>query len=473
MHRLLALTAAELRKGFASGDITPRQALEAALDQIDAVNGEINAVVAVDRERATRAAEEAGRRWETGSPLSVLDGVPVTIKDSVRAVRMPWRHGTAPNDKLPDCTVDSPPAARLREAGALIVGKTTMPDFGMLASGVSSLYGIVRNPWDLAVSPGGSSAGAGASLAAGIGWAAVGSDIAGSVRLPAGHCGLVALKPTQGRIPHLPSSTVRSAGPMARTAGDLVALYSVIARPDTRDELSLPGEEFDPAADLLAAAYVRGARIGVLLDMGYGYRASEDVAAVVRRAAETLAAAGASVHTVLPPFDEDPYPALDTLFQVRARTEWEAFDEGGRARVLPKLVAWSERADELSATDLERATAAVGRSRDRIAQHLSGYDLVLAPVLPVVSFPAESVGLDPERPLAHCLYTCWFNQTGQPAAALCFGMSQGLPVGVQVVGPRFADQRVLAVTRWLEAYRGFTPDWPLVPRGAGHAAASA
>jgi len=473
MHRLLSHTTAELRQGFASGDITPLQALEAALDQTDAVNGEINAVVAVDRERTRQAAEEAGRRWEKGSPLSVLDGVPVTVKDSVRAVGMPWRHGAAPNDQLPDCTVDSPPAARLREAGALIVAKTTMPDFGMLASGVSSLYGTVRNPWDLTASPGGSSAGAGASLAAGIGWAAVGSDIAGSVRLPAGHCGLVALKPTQGRIPHLPSSTVRSAGPMARTAGDLVDLYSVIARPDTRDELSLPGEDFDPAADLLTAAAVRGARIGVLLDMGYGHRASDDVAAVVRRAAEALAAAGASVQTVPPPFDEDPYPALDTLFQVRARTEWEAFDDAGRARVLPELVAWSKRADGLSATDLERAAAAVGRSRDRIAQHLSGYDLVLAPVLPVVSFPAASVGLDPERPLAHCQYTCWFNQTGQPAAALCFGMSQGLPVGVQIVGPRFADQRVLAVTRWLEAQRGFTPDWPLVPRGAGRAAAAA
>ncbi|MFJ9893533.1 amidase family protein [Streptomyces sp. NPDC091280] len=467
MHRLLSQTAAELRQGFADGSVTPLDALQAALDQIDTVNGALNAVVAVDRERAAHAAQEAGRRWEKGSPLSVLDGIPVTVKDSVRAVGMPWRHGAAPNDTLPDCQADSPPAARLREAGAVIVGKTTMPDFGMLASGVSSLYGIVRNPWGLAASPGGSSSGAGASLAAGIGWGAVGSDIAGSVRLPAGHCGLVALKPTQGRIPHLPSSTVRSAGPMARTVGELADLYSVIARPDARDELSLPGEDFDPAADLLAAAGVRGARIAVLLDMGYGHRASDDVTAVVRRAADTLAAAGASVETVAPPFDEDPYPALDTLFQVRARTEWEAFDDAGRARVLPELVAWSQRADHLSATDLERAAHLVGRSRDRITRHLAAYDLVLAPVLPVVAFPAQSVGLDVERPLAHCLYTCWFNQTGQPAAALCFGMAEQMPVGVQVVGPRFADQRVLAVTRYLEAHRGFTPDWPLVPRDAG------
>ncbi|HEX2074222.1 MAG TPA: amidase [Geodermatophilus sp.] len=466
MDTLLSLTTAELRKGFADGTLTPRHALDATLAQLDAVNDEINAIVAVDRERAIRAADDAGRRWAVGEPASVLDGIPVTVKDSIRTVGLPWRHGTAPNAGLPDCDVDAPPAARLKEAGAIIVGKTAMPDFGMLASGVSSLYGLTRNPWDLATSPGGSSSGAGASLAAGIGWGSVGSDIAGSVRLPAAHCGLVALKPTQGRIPHLPSSTVRSAGPMARTVTEVAELHSVISGPDPRDELSLPPEDFDPREDLLTRARIRGARVGVLLDMGYGYRAVDEVADVVRRAAETLAAAGATVEQVPPPFEEDPYPALDALFQVRARTEFEAFDEHGRGRVLPELVAWSQGADLMSATDLERAAAAVGRSRDRIARHLAGYDVVLAPVTPVVSFPAGSVGLDPDRPLAHCSYTCWFNQTGQPAASLCFAMSGGRPVGVQVVGPRFADRSVLAVTRWLEASRGFVPDWPLVPRRA-------
>lgn len=467
MEPLLSATSSQLREAFASGDLTPLEALDATLAQIEAVNDEINAIVAVDRERATQAAVEAGRRWAAGAPASVLDGIPVTVKDSVRTVGLPWRHGAAANDGLPDSDVDSPPAARLKEAGAVIVGKTAMPDFGMLASGVSSLYGLTRNPWDLTTTPGGSSSGAGASLAAGIGWGSVGSDIAGSVRLPAGHCGLVALKPTQGRIPHLPSSTVRSAGPMARTVDELADLYSVIAQPDSRDELSLPAEVFTPRPDLLSRAELGRLRVGVLLDLGYGRPADAEVTDVVRRAADTLAAAGASVETAPTPFDEDPYPPLDALFQVRARTEWEAFDETGRNRVLPELVAWSAGADRLSATDLERAAVAVGRARDRIAARLSGYDVVLAPVVPVVCFPADSVGLDPTRPLAHCGFTCWFNQTGQPAAALCFGMSDGHPVGLQVVGQRFADQSVLAVTRWLEAHRGFDPQWPLVPRAAG------
>lgn len=461
MHPLLRSSSAELRDAYAGGATTPADVLAAVLEHVEAVNPEIRALVALGGEQAARAAAEAGERWAAGRPLSPLDGVPVTVKDSVAAVGLPWRHGTAPNDGLPDSTVDSPPAARLKEAGAVIVAKTAMPDFGMLASGRSSLYGTTRNPWDLTKNPGGSSSGAGASLAAGIAWGSVGSDIAGSVRLPAAHCGLTALKPTQGRVPHLPSSTVRSAGPMARTVAELVDLFDVISRPDPRDELSLPpetGERTPPA--------VAGLRVGLLLDLGYGPRAEDAVAQVVRRAAGALADAGAAVVEVTPPFAEDPYPALDTLFQVRARTEWEAFDAAGRERVLPELVAWCRAAEELSATDLERAGHAVARSRDRIAQHLREFDVVLAPVLPFVSLPADSVGLDPHRPLAHCGYTCWFNQTGQPASTVCFGLAQSLPVGVQVVGPRFGDRLVLAVTQWLETHRGFTPDWPYAPRGA-------
>ena len=467
MEPLLTSTTADLRAGFSSGALVPADALDAVLAQVEAVNPALSAIVALDVDGARAAAEASRRRWERGRPLSALDGVPVTVKDSVAAAGLPWRHGTAPNAGLADSTVDAPPVARLREAGAVVVGKTAMPDFGMSASGVSSLHGTTRNPWDLSRSPGGSSAGAGASLAAGIGWGSVGSDIAGSVRLPAAQCGLVALKPTQGRIPHLPASTVRSAGPMARTVAEVAELHDVLARPDARDALSLPP---DPATGQpLPAVDVAGLRVGLLLDVGHGPRADEEVLAVVRRAAELLAAAGARVELVDPPFAEDPYPALDRLFQVRARTEWEAFDERGRAQVLPELVAWSAGADGSSATDLERAQAAVARSRDHLAAHLAGYDVVLAPVLPVVSFPAEAVGLDPLRPLAHCAYTCWFNQTGQPAAALCFGTSGGMPVGVQVVGRRFEDRRVLALAAWLEQRRAFTPDWPLVPRSTAGA----
>ena len=465
----LLCTTTELRAAYATGEATPQDALDAVLEQVAAVDPAIRAIAALDVDGARQAARESGERWAAGHPRSVLDGVPVTVKESIAAAGMPLRHGVAANAALPNSTVDAPPTARLREAGAVIVGTTTMPDMGMMASGTSSMWGITRNPWDLSCSPGGSSAGAGAALAAGIGWGAVGSDIAGSVRLPAGQCGLVALKPTQGRIPHLPSSTVRSAGPMARTVREAAELFTVLAGPDPRDELSLAPDPMISSAldaDLLPAIDLRELRVGVLTDLGYGRRADAEVLAVVRRAADALAAGGASVEAVEPPFDADPYPALDRVFAVRARTEYEGLEEGKRAEVRPELVAWSAQADAISATDLQRDLAQVGAARDQIAIRLAPFDVVLAPVLPVVSFPAERVGLDPTQPLGHCLYTCWFNQTGQPAAAFCGGTVRGMPVGVQVVGPRFADRRVLAVTAALEAARAEALAWPLHPTPA-------
>ena len=194
---LLDCEAARVRAAYRTGAVTPVDVLAATLARIAERDPIVNAIAHLDLDGARTAAQASTLRWRQGRPRGPLDGLPVTVKDSIHAAGMPWRHGSAAHTAAPEATVDAPPAARLREAGAVILGKTTMPDFGMLASGVSSLYGIVRNPWNPARSPGGSSAGAGAALAAGIGYGAVGTDIAGSVRLPAAHCGLVALKPSR------------------------------------------------------------------------------------------------------------------------------------------------------------------------------------------------------------------------------------------------------------------------------------
>jgi amidase/aspartyl-tRNA(Asn)/glutamyl-tRNA(Gln) amidotransferase subunit A len=452
------LKAGEVRAQYQSGALTPVDVLDATLEQIGRVNPAINAMAMVDEAGARAAAEAAARRWAAGRPLGDLDGIPVTVKDSVHTTGMPWRHGAAANAALPMSTWDAPPSARLREAGAVIVGKTTMPDFGMMAAGVSSLYGITRNPWDLGCSTGGSSSGAGAHLAAGIGYGSVGSDIAGSVRLPAAHCGLVALKPTQGRIPHLAPSTMRSAGPMARTTGELIDLYRVISRPDPRDTWSLPPDPDDRAGEPVDPV---GLRVGLLTDMGYGSAPVEEVLRVVRDAATALAGAGALIDEVPPPFDENPYPALDRLYQVRARTEWEAIPAERRDQVTPEVVQWAAAAATLSAVQFTRDSEAVMASQARLHEKLSGYDFVISPVIPVLGFPAEAVGPDPGTPLAHCGFTAWFNQTAQPASSICFGMEAGCPVGVQVVGRRFDDQGVLRLTKWLEDHRPFEMRWPV------------
>lgn len=463
MNTVLPSTTAAVRDAFRSGDLTPLDILEATLARIDRVNSTVNAIAYLDRTGAWAAAESATARWSAGAPLGDLDGIPVTIKDSINAIGMPWRHGSAAHEDVPDAVVDAPPAARLKEAGAVILGKTTMPDFGMMASGVSSLYGIVRNPWNPDRNTGGSSAGAGAALAAGIGYAAVGTDIAGSVRLPAAHCGLVALKPTQGRIPHAPASTMRSAGPMARTVNETIDLYRAISRPDSRDAWSLAPETEDTFDTELSPS---GLRVGILSDLGYGGDVDERVLSVVNTAAAVLREGGAGVETVTAPFRTDPYPALDRVFQVRARAEWEALNAERRAQVLPAVADWAVPAGAASAVQYSRDLDAIAASASTMQSALGGYDFVLSPVIPTPGFNADEVGLDPSHPLAHCGFTAWFNQTGQPASTLCFGMVDGCPIGIQIVGARFDDQRVLRLTRWLEQHRPFEMVWPAMIQGS-------
>jgi amidase/aspartyl-tRNA(Asn)/glutamyl-tRNA(Gln) amidotransferase subunit A len=446
-----------LRDEYRSGTASPVEVLELTLARIEARNPAVNAMAYLDTAGAHAAAQASARRWADGTPLSPLDGVPVTIKDSVNAIGMPWRHGCAANADLPDASVDAPPAARLKEAGAVILGKTTMPDFGMMAAGVSSLYGITRNPWDLSRSTGGSSSGAGAALAAGIGFGAVGSDIAGSVRLPAGHCGLVALKPTQGRIPHTAPSTMRSAGPMGRTVDEVMDMFEVLSRPDARDLWSLAPETSPDSREALSP---RGLRIGVLTDLGAGFGADDRVLSVVGDAAAVLGEAGAEVSAMPPVFSDDPYPALDRLFQVRAATELESIRADLRPLVHQTIRQWCAPGTGYRATDFARDSEEVARSAERMRVACASFDYVIAPVLPVVGFAAEDCGLDPAYPLAHCGFTAWFNQTAQPASALCFGMSTGMPVGIQVIGPRFADREVLRLTKWLEQNRPVTIVWP-------------
>jgi amidase/aspartyl-tRNA(Asn)/glutamyl-tRNA(Gln) amidotransferase subunit A len=461
MRELLESTIAELGRAFARGAASPVEVVRATLERVERANPALNALWSVRAEAALDAARAAEQRWRRGAPLGPLDGIPVTIKDSVHKRGWPWRHGTAANADRPDSGFDAPPAARLEEAGAVTFAKTTMPDFGLLASGVSSAFGIVRNPWAPAMSPGGSSAGAGASLAAGIGLASVGSDIAGSVRLPASHCGLVALKPTQGRIPHLAPSPIRSAGPLARSVADAATLFSVLARPDPRDTLSLPPEPEPFEASLTGP--VRGLRIGMLTDLGFGPAVEPAVVTAVQEAAAALALEGATTLDLPPPFETDAYAPIDLVLQVRGRAEFLAFAPDDRARVLPAVAEWCAPAEGLSALDLFAAEALIAQNNQRFLAAQDGLDALLLPTLPMAGFAAELPGPVPGTPLGHTGYTALFNQTGQPAATVGWCLDpRGLPIGVQIAGPRFADRLVLRLAAFLEEARPGFPAWPVL-----------
>ncbi|MEO8656684.1 MAG: amidase, partial [Ramlibacter sp.] len=238
------LSAAQLMAGYRRREFSPVEVVRSVLGHIELWEHKLQALYLLRPELALAQARASEARWQRGEPLGPLDGVPVTVKENIATQGDPLPLGTAASDLSP-ASADAPPAARVREAGGVIVAKTTMPDYGMLSSGLSSFHKLARNPWDMAKTPGGSSAGAGAAAAAGYGPLHIGTDIGGSLRLPAGWCGIFTLKPSLGRIPIKPAYTGRVAGPMTRTVADAALMMATLSRPDARDPTSLPPQTID------------------------------------------------------------------------------------------------------------------------------------------------------------------------------------------------------------------------------------
>src|SRR5438477_4564608 len=266
MAELYDLSAVELLSAYRSKSLSPVEVARAVLRRIGVWEPHLHATYALDADAALTQAEASQARWLAGAPIGPLDGVPAMIKENIATRGVPTPLGTAATQLMP-AERDAPPTARLREAGAVILGKTTMPDYGMLSSGLSSFHPLTRNPWDLSKGPGGSSSGAGAGVAAGYGPLHIGTDIGGSVRLPASWCGIFTLKPSLGRIPIHPPYAGRVAGPMTRTVEDAALMMDVLAQPDDRDTMSLPHQ---PIAWGDLDRDVRGVRLGLLLDGGWG-----------------------------------------------------------------------------------------------------------------------------------------------------------------------------------------------------------
>lgn len=464
MTALHDLTAAELSAAYAAGTLSPLEATRAALERIAACEPLLNAMHLVHGETALADARAAQERWRAGRPLSALDGVPVTIKENIHTRGDPSPVGTAASDDVP-MPRDAPPAARLREAGCVILGKTTMPDFGMLSAGVSSLHGITRNPWNPACSTSGSSSGAGAAGAAGYGPLHVGTDIGGSVRLPAAHCGLYGLKPSLGRIPIDPPYMGRVAGPMTRTVRDAAMMMSALARPDARDWMSLPAQPCDYAG-MLEDLPLRGLRVGWLADMSVGLALDPRVRQACADAAAALAGAGAVVEPVTPWLTAAMLDGICAFFEARSHNDIVGMDSTRRARVLPFIERWCTwRAGGFSGRDVIDAYGRVMAMRESTVRTVAAFDFVISPVSPVVAYPAEqpSPGNDATDALSHIAYTVPFSMSEQPAASLNWSYTpEGMPLGVQVIGQRFDDLGVLRLSRALEGLRPAQRAWPTV-----------
>ncbi len=459
---LHALGAAELSGAYRKGDLSPVEAAEAALVRMTSLEPMLNAMYRTDPQGALAAARASEARWRQGRPLSPLDGVPITIKDNIALAGWPTPTGTAAGDTATAAAVDAPPAARVREAGCVILGKTTMPDFGMLASGISSLHGVTRNPWNPARNTGGSSAGAGAALAAGYAPLALGTDIGGSVRLPAAYCGVFGLKPSQGRVPIHPPYWGRVTGPMTRTVTDAAMLMTVLTQPDSRDFMSLPRDETDYAAGL--DGEVKGLRLGLLLDIGVGTPPTPEVRAAVEAAARALAAEGAVVEPVAPFATHAMMDGLDLFFRVRLAAELTRLG-AERARphpaLHPRLVR--RRRERRAARTVMAALSQIMAIREAAVAATEPFDFLLMPTSPIPAFEAEAPcpGSDPARPFEHIGFTAPFNQSEQPAASIPCGFTgDGLPIGLQIVGRRFDDLGVLRLARAYERLRPAGPAGP-------------
>jgi aspartyl-tRNA(Asn)/glutamyl-tRNA(Gln) amidotransferase subunit A len=456
-HELVYLPATSVAARIRSGQLSAADLVETIFRRAERLQPSLNAFTYFRHDAALAEAKRADEAVRRGDDLGPLHGVPITVKDNVLMAGEPSTSGSRLlRDFVPDH--DSVTAERLRAAGAIVVGRTNTPEFFWRGSTDNRLYGETRNPWDLTRTSGGSSGGAGAAVASGLAPLALGTDGAGSIRIPASFCGIVGLKPSFGRVPFDPppgpAETTAHAGPMTRTVRDAALMLDVLAGPDDRDRNSLPatGERFEDEI----GKPIAGWRIAWSPNLDH-IPVEPEVTAIAGAAAAAFEDLGCVVETVdgeLP----DPAPILDVLypgFQAgahgrRPQSELDEMD--------PELVKVIEESKRLTAVEMGQAAIARARYWEAMRKLLQRYDLLLTPTISVPPFELGIVGPTTVagRPVVHLGWTlCYpFNYTGQPAITVpCGSTADGLPVGLQIVGHRFADAAVLRAAAAFEAIR--------------------
>ncbi|MGD1876792.1 MAG: amidase [Kiloniellaceae bacterium] len=450
---LTYLSVADLLDGYKRKSLSPKDVAEAVFDRIEALDGQVNAFAQVDRAGALLAAEASARRWQAGTPMGPLDGIPTTVKDLLWMAGECAGMGSRVMNMTAPATEDAPAVARLKEAGAILVGTTHSPEIGWKAVTDGPAFGITRNPWNSGRTPGGSSGGAAVAAALGMGVLHIGTDGGGSIRIPAGFTGIAGHKPSFGRVPAYPSSafgTVAHVGPMARSVADCAAMLNVLARPDARDWFALPYDGADYLDGLDSG--IKGLRIAYSPDLGY-VKVDPEIAALVRQAAGTFEALGATVEEVNPGFD-CPLDIFHKHWFAGALNRTRDLTAIQMAALDPGLVEIVEEARGFGLLDYMQAAdrrAALGRTMRAFHQT---YDLLITPTLPLPAFEAGlefPAGSDYRRWTEWAAFSYPFNLTQQPACSLpCGFTADGLPAGLQIVGPMHADAAVLRAAKAFE-----------------------
>ncbi|MFD4408421.1 MULTISPECIES: amidase [unclassified Streptomyces] len=448
MSELTELTAVQLVDGYRKGEFSPVDAARAALERAEHVQPAVNAFVRLEAEEALAQAAESAGRWRRGAPAGLLDGVPVTVKDILLLRGTPTLRGSRTISAQGRWDEDAPSVARLREHGAVFLGKTTTPEFGWKGVTDSPLSGVTRNPYDVSRTAGGSSGGSAAAVALGAGPLSLGTDGGGSVRIPAAFCGIFGLKPTYGRVPLYPASafgTLAHVGPMTRDAADAALMMDVISGPDARDWSALGPAAGGSFVDALEGG-VRGLRVAYSPSLGGQVAVRPPVAAAVRRTVERLAALGAYV-TEADPDLTDPVEAFHTLWFSGAARVTQHFGPHQRQLLDPGLREISALGARFGALDYLAAVDVRMELGRRMGRFHESYDVLVTPTLPLTAFEA---GAEVPAGSGHRRWTGWtpftypFNMTQQPAATVPVGLDgDGLPIGLQIVAARHRDDLVL------------------------------
>ena len=450
-------SATELLALFRSGAASPVESTRAVLARIERLNPVLNAFCRIFDEAALQAAAQSEARWRAGTPCGPLDGVPVSIKDLILVRGAPTLRGSRTVDPAQAWDVDAPATARLREAGAVLIGKTATPEFGCKGETNSPLTGITRNPWDARKTPGGSSGGTAAAVASGMGPLSVGTDGAGSVRIPAAFCGNFGLKPSFGRVPAYPLSpfgSVAHLGPHSLSVRDAALMLNVLKLPDARDWTSLPFDATDCSAGIDDG--IAGLRVAYSPALGYARDIDPEVAAAVDAAVRELEALGAHVEAVDPGI-EDPLDITTGLWFVGAWTVWSGLTPAQQALNDPDFRAEAELGRGYSALDVQRLHLRRGELGSHLRQFMQRFDLIVTPSVAIPAFDARPAGhspMDPRAMLGWTPFSYPFNLSQQPACSIPCGLTKaGLPIGLQIVGPMFGDALVLRAARAYETVR--------------------
>jgi aspartyl-tRNA(Asn)/glutamyl-tRNA(Gln) amidotransferase subunit A len=445
-NEILRMTAVELLQQYRDKTLSPVEVAEAMLVQIERLDSHTNGFCLVDRETSLGLARESEQRYQKGEAQGLVDGVPVAVKDVFLTPMWPTIKGSYTVDPKSTLNKSAPATAALARHGYVPIGKTTTPEFGWKGVTDNPVDGVTNNPWNPKKTAGGSSGGSGVAVALGMAPLALGTDAGGSIRIPAGFCGIVGLKPSFGEVPHWPASpfgTLAHAGPMTWTVEDAALMMNVLCEADHRDTNAVPRRNIDYLANLNNG--VKGLKIAYSPNLGY-VDVDPEVEASVAQAAKLFEELGAEVVRVDPGFS-DPLAAFGHLFYGGAANAMRDLGAKKRERMDPELVKVAEKAARLSMLDYMGAVNESMALRERMANFHRKYDLLLTPSLPITAF---DTGREVPRDWPSTRWPTWtpftypFNMTGQPGLSVPCGFDKsGMPISLQLVGARFNDALVL------------------------------